>query len=263
MITFWGLLTESDIETYVGGLLLPAYMSYLQRAPFQFEKQPSNPDGRQPLLVTYQGDGRIEDYRIHPKKHAFDLLRSICPGMEAESLLIDEKEPAWHWSPAFSRKQAEAWDFQEPTPVSMRIYFKPKRSKLPERNAESPSRFDSEQCYVSISRKEMFIGRNVLRDYFSAWLRHLEGSATETATDGDDPLEMETICGGMMFQGTRLGGEYILQKGDAFDDLLRYCGLERVLKDVEDNVRLDIETAETEIDEDGFRFYLVSSLADP
>lgn len=248
MLTFWGLIEEADVEAYVSTLLLPEYMSHLTRSPFRFEKQPPNPDGLQPLVVTYTGLGRVEEFSIHPEKHASALLRTICPAMDTNSIRINEDEAIWNWSSSYALPS----DDGEMAGSAMRIHFEPTVSALP---AEVSGEFDPNECYVSVSRKEMFLGRSVLNDYFAAWLNRISGENERKRSD----LNIELIGGGVTFRGERLGGQFFLQDDPDFRELLRFSGLSRTLKDVAETVRLDLDSSETEIDADGFRFRLVPS----
>lgn len=253
MLTFWGLIEEAEIDAYVSTLLLPPYMSHLRRLPFRFDDQPPNPDGFQPLIVTYTGQGRVEEYPIHPEKHAVELLRSLCPAMDPASIRIDENEPIWNWSPSYSLSRDEDENAVE---SAMRLYFEPAVPMLPVDDSES---FDPKQCYVSVSRKEMFLGRPVLNDYFAAWLHRISGENERKHFD----LDIELIGGGVTFRDGRLGGQFFLQDDPSFRDLLRFSGLSRTLEDVAGTVRLDLDVSETEIDIDGFRFRLVPSDMSP
>lgn len=248
MLTLWGLIEEADVEAYVSTLLLPPYMSHLTRSPFRFDRQPPNPDGLQPLVVTYIGEGRVEEYRIHPEKHAPGLLRTICPAMDLQSIRIEAAEPVWDWSPSYAAADGE--DDESDGVAAMRIHFEPVFSTL---DRETPGTFDPEECYVSVSRKEMLIGRTVLGAYFAAWIDRISGENERKHAVS----EFELIGGGLTFRDERLGGQFFLQDGPAFRELLRFSGLSRILDDVAGIVRLDLDESETEIDLDGFRFRLV------
>lgn len=247
MLTFWGLLEESDIESYAASLLLPEYMSHLRRSPFHFDDQPPNPDGRQSLVVVYLGEGRIEEYVLKPRKHAAGLLHSVCPAMNPASIRIPPEESVWNWSTAFTKKSKNAPDaVVAPT---MRLFFEAVFSPIPPETAPS---FDPAICHVSVSRREMLLGRSVLQHYFNAWLTRLEGRETISP----DALEIEPIAEGWQFQGDRIGGRFFLQEGDVFRDLLAYAGLARPLGDVADLVEFDFESTAAEIADDGIRFHL-------
>ncbi|MDD3588012.1 MAG: hypothetical protein PHQ75_12595, partial [Thermoguttaceae bacterium] len=61
MLTFWANVREADIEHYARSLVLPAFMSHLRMDPFSLSQQQHNADGREPLVVLYSGDGRLEE----------------------------------------------------------------------------------------------------------------------------------------------------------------------------------------------------------
>ncbi len=249
MLTFWALLEESDVEAFVGTLFLPSYMSYLRRAPLRFSEQPPNIDGRQPLTITYLGEGRIEEFAVYPEKHAFELLRSVCPRLDLNSVRISSQESIWNWS-VENRLEIKPTSAELPQPFLMRLYFEPNNDSLA---VDFPPRFDPRSCHISVSRRELLIGRSVLQAYCAAWIERLEGTECRTLP------KLQTLSGGVVFQGERIGGEFLLEDDGPFRDLLRFTGLERALKDVAELVSLDLENAEIDVDDDGFRFRLVSA----
>lgn len=82
MISLWAWVGPSDVEAYAASLLLPAYMSHLGLAPFTFASQAPPRDGREPLVLTYVGDGRLEELPLEPKEHALGLIRLVAPGVD-------------------------------------------------------------------------------------------------------------------------------------------------------------------------------------
>lgn len=249
MLTFWGLLTEEDIDHYIGTVLLPSYMSHLKREPFRFDGPSSENNGCRTLRIQYYGDGRVEEYEIEPENHALKMLQSTGLSLNGESIRISREDPIWNWSSAYTRTATDDDDTELSERISLRIYFEPTFEKL---GIDATKAFDPRRCHVSVSRKEMFLGREVMQRYFAAWLERL----------GDEPglPEMETGPGGWTFHGIRLGGEFVLQENDIFRDLLCFSGLARTLRSVSDQVRLDLSDAETEQDEDGIRFRLVPAI---
>jgi hypothetical protein len=81
MISLWAWVEPSDVAAYAASLLLPAYVSHLRLAPLTFASQAPNRDGREPLVLTYVGEGRLEEYRLDPKEHALGLIRLVAPGV--------------------------------------------------------------------------------------------------------------------------------------------------------------------------------------
>ncbi len=61
MLSLWAMLSERDVEAYAAGLVLPAYLAHLSLSPVRFAAQARNSDGREPLVLVYVGEGRVED----------------------------------------------------------------------------------------------------------------------------------------------------------------------------------------------------------
>ncbi len=252
MLTFWALLEEPDIESYVGTLLLPSYMSYLRRSPIRFAEQPLTDDPQQPIILTYTGDGRMEEFAVHPKKHAVGLLQSVVSQLDAQTVRIVEDEPIWKWSVDYRNEFTE---FDPTAGPAMRLYFEPICLTLP---VVFPERFDAKICYVSVSRRELFIGLPVLQAFCGAWIDHLERKSNR---DRHEHPVVKTVSGGIVFQGDRIGGEFLLEDDEPFRNLLRFTGLDRSLKEIAEIAVLDWERSETDIDDDGVRFRLISETA--
>lgn len=252
MLTFWGILSEEEISAYAGTLILPSFMAHLERAPFRFGEQASNVDGLQPLKISYVGEGRYEEFFIHPEKHASPILQSVCPNSDPERIRFRQGETLWRWSSDFWNGRDDKLESAEQQPTLMRIYFESVAQTLPD---DIFHRFDPKQCYVSVTRMEIFLSKEVIREYFSAWLNLLENNSYEKRSDVLP--EIEAIAGGFVFHGHRLGGEFVLQDNETLRDMFRFCGLAKSLDELSSLVRPDLDAPETEISDDGLRFRLV------
>lgn len=251
MLTFWGLLTESEIDVYVASLLLPPYLSHLSRVPFRFDLQEDNVDGREPLLVTYLGEGRLEEYRLKPEEHAFGLLKSILPDLDASAIRFSPSGPIWSRGPG----RTISTDSDSLTNISgLRVFFETTFSGIDE--TDTPQ-FAPPEAYVSVSRQELFISRSTLARYLAAWMDRIAGKNEDEEAIAKPELQL--VGGGYSFQGLQLGGEFLLQNDIVFQDLLRFSGLSRALEEIRHLARLDMEAGETEISDDGIRLTLVSN----
>ncbi|MGL6196563.1 MAG: hypothetical protein ACRC2T_17250, partial [Thermoguttaceae bacterium] len=186
MLSFWAKIDETDIEAFAGTLVLPVYMSHLSLAPFIFANQAANANGRQPLCITYVGQGRVEELALKPEKHALDLLRFVFPTIVPDSVRLSKNDAIWFWK------------------KNLLIYFEPTNSKLDfsETLSEVPS-FSPFQTYVSVSRKELFIGIQVLTAFFREWIRRLTGVNPECEAE----LSVSATANGFEFSTSKLGGE--------------------------------------------------------
>jgi len=67
MISMWALVSAGDVEAYAGTLVLPRYLAHLRLAALCFAAQAANCDGREPLVLTYVGEGRREEFSLAPE----------------------------------------------------------------------------------------------------------------------------------------------------------------------------------------------------
>ncbi|MGL4594589.1 MAG: hypothetical protein ACRCUY_07670 [Thermoguttaceae bacterium] len=266
MLTFWGTLSELDIDKYASILILPSYMSHLRRVPFQFDLSQANQNGHEPIVITYQGEGRIEEIRLSPKKHASALLCSICPALQLEQIQIEpcESKAMWQWSRDFGQEQISFRSVPSQlhessmkhlfSPIMMRIYFEP---ISPEQKSETSHNFKPEIGYVSVSKRELFIGTELIQHYFAAWLEQLTGKSDSSL----DPLpHVEPVSGGFRFISNQFGGELLLHENATFKNLLHFAKLDQSLRQVAEIVRIPFDSNDVKIDGDGIRFRLQSNV---
>lgn len=271
MISFWAQIEESDIEGFAGTVVLPSYMSYLKLSPFRFANQSRNYDGRTPLILTYTGEGRVEEMSLSPEKYASELLSYVLPGLSGESVRIGKEGTIWMWnappsqngeqSPDFERFGLEISSASYPNSTSvesgshMKIFFETRDQILPE---NVPAReFSPFQTYVSVSRRELFVGIQILSAYLRNWVRKL--------TDPEFPAHPESPSGtgesgvhslrpsvnGISFTSGKIGGEFILDNDAVFQDLLEFAGLSEPLSEVSQTLVPHLNSPETQIGEIG------------
>jgi hypothetical protein len=220
MISLWALLSEADVEAYATTLVLPDYLAHLRLGPFRFDEQPESCDGQEPLRLTYCGDGRLEEYFLRPEDHALAMIRFVCSRIATSRLRLPQDDAKWHWNPVAD------------PPEPMRVYFEPATRSL---CASAPS-LPSSAAYVSVSRRQVFVGRSVAESYLRAWLETLAIDAAEIR------FEFETPSGGVEFSTGAVGGQMFLADEVVANDLIRFAGLERALAQVSDWVRLDLDS---------------------
>lgn len=209
MISLWAWVGPSDVAAYAASLLLPAYMSHLGLAPFTFASQAPPRDGREPLVLTYVGDGRLEDLPLEPKEHALGLIRRVAPGVDIARVQLPQDDASWFWSAA------------EGDGGRMRVYFAPTAAALGLRSADPPA----ERAYVSVSRGHVFLGRTVIEEHVRAWLAHLGLDA-----DGFQ-LELGASSGATEWSAGPIAGQMLLDDV-TIEDLLRFAGLDKILAEV-------------------------------
>ncbi len=221
MLSLWALIDEGEVEGYAATLVLPAYLAHLELRPFTFAAQAVNGDGREPLVLTYVGEGRLEEYRLRPKDHAMAMIRCVCPGIDASRIQLPQDDASWHWAPS-----AESGP-------KMRVYFAPTTQALNDYIGQPVA----QDAYVSISRNHVFLGRPVVEAYVRAWLRRL--GIDERAASFD----FGTPSAGIDFLAGSIGGQMFLDDEVITRDLLRFTGLDAVLAQVGALARLDLDAA--------------------
>lgn len=283
MLIFWANIDESDVEGFAGTLLLPSYMSHLTLSPFRIGDQPHNFDGLQPFILTYTGQGRVEQLAVAPQKHALQLLRYAVPALDFDWIRLSTNGAIWNWDvPA--AKQDFASSRQESSKESsllknhslpeFRIYFEAIFHSL--QSGSQKNHFSPFQTYVSVSRKEMFIGSQILAAYFQAWINRLlrrdsfpfktpfcEESQKQILPKNssrefwDNPaFALNLTSNRVRFAMQNIGGEWSVEEDDVFFDLLEFAGLKPPLKEIEQYAIPDLGSPKTQIGEVGILFQL-------
>jgi hypothetical protein len=219
MLSLWALIDQSAVEGYAATLVLPAYLAHLELKPFSFASQVPNGDGQEPLVLTYLGEGRLEEYRLYPKDHALAMIRFVCPGVVASRVQLPRDDASWHWDPA------------EPG-AGMRVYFAPTSQVLNQRVGQAPA----QDAYVSVSRRHVFIGRAVAEAYLRAWLRRLG------LDDAGARLDFTAPSAAIEFAAGPVGGEMFLDDEVSTRDLLQAAGLDVALAQLGEYVQLAFDT---------------------
>jgi hypothetical protein len=179
MIDFWARLDESDVEKYAKTLILPEYMSHLNLQPFSLSEQRESASGREPLTLVYVGDGRLEELELRPERDALPLIASLDLDVDVEKIRLPNSGAYWTWSdygpthPFFSEPlDAETDDVApsngKPSSRFLRVYFEPR-----ETNFSQTAKFDAQDAYVSVSRREIFFSWRVLEAYLETRCRAL------------------------------------------------------------------------------------------
>ena len=221
MLCLWALFDEGAVEGYAGTLVLPAYLAHLELKPFNFASQAANGDGREPLVLTYVGEGRLEEYRLDPKDHALAVIQFVCPGVVASRVQLPQDDACWHWSPAAESGRP------------MRVYFAPTSQTLNERMGRPLA----QDAYVSVSRGHVFIGRPVAEAYIRAWLRRLG------LDDGGASFDFAGPSAAIEFEAGSVGGQMFLDDEVSIRDLLQFAGLDAVLAPLGEIAQLDLDSS--------------------
>jgi len=218
MLSLWAVLTEADVEGYAGTLVLPAYLAHLCLGPFKFADQATNADGRESLRLTYLGEGRLEEFPLEPERHTRDMIQFVCPEIAVEQIQLPTDDARWMWTE------------DEAAALSLRIYFAPVAASL-KKTLPGPV---GQEAYVSVSRRQVFLGRSVVEAYVSAWLERLR-------IVGPASFEFGTPAGEIGFRAGPIGGQLILDDRTTVDDLLHFAGLDKLLAELGPFVELELD----------------------
>ncbi len=221
MISMWAVLEQRDIEGYAATLVLPSHLAHLRLQPVQFAMQVKQTDGREPLTLTYVGDGRLEEHTLAPDEHTAGMIRFVCPGIDDARMQLPRDDAAWYWT--------AGGDGDE----SLRVYFAPTTQTLGQSGEPPPG----QDAYVSVSRGHAFVDRAIVESYLRAWLSRLGIHETELSTEFDAP------SAGVEFTAGAVAGQMFLDDDTAAKDLLEFAGLHAVMGQLDALVELDMGPA--------------------
>ena len=252
MLTFFGKIEEADISAYAGTLLLPSYMSHLRLTPFRFANQPRQKPGESNLVLTYIGPGRVEEIRLSPKENALELLCYTCRGLQRDKIKLPDHGGIWNMPVASKNLHADNGEtpviiLPEEDDVSgddavplMRIFFQPVKAEL---GITTHAPFAPDKAYFSISRKELFLHRDVIVAYFAAWFHEL---GLETQSSAQEILCVPTSCG-YEISTPFVSAEWAIEPNGIFQDVLRFAGLADWLNEWGDSIQLKLDSPETQM----------------
>ncbi|MDO5580896.1 MAG: hypothetical protein Q4G69_07155 [Planctomycetia bacterium] len=274
MLFYKAFINEQDIENYTRSLILPSYMAYLTMDPFHFADQMYNANGRESLIVSYSGEGRLEEVALDPETHASAILRESHFGIDLSKVLLPE-DSCWNWSGNSERKDQKI----------MNLFFLPRDPFL---GYESKEIFAARDAYISVSRQELFLSRKIIREYLMERLRAIlfpdspymlilanddpeeakmsssdqfsryedsEEDGEEEKTDGGSRFSLNTAPDGFRFTIGKLEGSFTIDSPEIFRDLLQFAHLERAYKMIEEYIHFDWTNAIPRTEEEGLFFY--------
>ncbi len=205
MIFFETVLTLSDVARYMATLILPEDFRNMQIEEIHLNAQTLNSNGTQSLKVTYTQPGRVEDFDLDPDMHAFRMIQTFHPSFQIEKVEFMPYSSKWLWS-------------QD----QVRIYFVQKEM------ATSPSGevFDTEEANISLSRQRIFISYAIIQEYLLLMLAELGMDASGT----EIPVHWNENKAGLLYQCGNTLVLWVLERGEEFQDLLHFAGLEQIFR---------------------------------
>ncbi len=255
MFSFRVFLTERDIAAYTNTLLMPSYMSHLCRETLDIDNQPQNVNGKESLKIYYSGEGRFEEISLDPDNHALAILSSLTCKPDPGKILLPS-DSIWTWSA--SEKYPEDHSF------TVNLYFKPKNELL---DRESPIIYSPREAYASVSRRELFLGNQVIKKYVLERIRNVLAEDSPLLRDPvflyekDDVdslngFEFSRAGDGYRFRFDNIAGELIFDSIDIVRDLVHFARLDRALQYLSEFVCIDWKQVRPEISQEGFSLAL-------
>lgn len=218
MMVFSVEISTADIAAYMASHFLPEYFENMKLEKIVFDPAALNWNGTQPLILTYSVPGRVEDFEMKPEEHAFPLLCSVHPFFQTAKAAFIPNSSLW------------TWDEEK-----MRILFTAKELQT----EPSGEVFSTEDAYVSVSRRRIFISFEVLQEYLAAQFAEIG-----LEMGPDSPMRWDDSIGGLIYRAGSVTIQWILSEADALDDVLRFLGLDLMLGQIRSWVNPTVETSQ-------------------
>ncbi len=206
-----------EITSYMSSHVLSDFYENMRLEKIGLQPAYMNGTGDQPLILTYSLPGRVEDYEMRPEEHAFRMISHRFPDFVPEQAQFCTGVPFWTW-----------------TTEKMTINIEPKEID-PEPTGEIVS---TEDAYVSISRREVFISFEIIQEFLTFQLARLGLELKKP-----QPLSWDASRNALVYQGEGLSIAWIISEPNAFDPLLHFLNLDRIVKSLRDEFRFSIEEA--------------------
>lgn len=253
MLSFKAIITEQDIENYTRSLILPSYMAYLTMDPFHFSDQAYNANGREPLIVSYSGEGRLEEVSLDPCDHALSILFEAQLGIDPSKIVLPA-DAVWNWSGCSEMKDREG---------SMNLFFLSRNRFL---EYESKMIFSAREAYISVSRHELFLSQSIIKEYLmerirvimlpdSPYMNLLSQKGMEELNSDSQSFSMSTAPDGFRFSLGKIEGSFTIDSPEIFKDLLLFAHLERAYGMIEEYIQFDWKKALPRLFDNGLYFY--------
>ncbi|MDO4630146.1 MAG: hypothetical protein Q4C70_13285 [Planctomycetia bacterium] len=218
MIIFNIEIDPEEIATYISSRFLPDYFRNMKLEQVHLEQDSMNRNGTQPLMLTYTRPGRVEDFAMNPDEHAFPLIQSIYPEFQCENAMFIEHSAHW------------MWDEQK-----MRIIFRPREVHT----EPSGEVFSTEDVYVSISRREIFLSFEAIHEFLIA-----QFTVVGLPEEMEGPVEWDSSQGAIVYRTKRTKLQWVLAEENALDGILHFLGVDCTLQQLSQWVSPKINSAQ-------------------
>ncbi|MDO4856421.1 MAG: hypothetical protein Q4A17_00565 [Thermoguttaceae bacterium] len=207
----------SEIASYMSSHVLSDVYENMRLEKIGLNPEYINGTGNQPLVLTYSLPGRVEDYEMLPEEHAFRLISSRYPCFEPEKARFCPGVPCWTW-----------------TTEEMTINFEPKEIEC-EPTGEI---LGMQDAYVSVSRGEVFISFEMVQEFLTLQLAGLGLNLKDM-----QPLKWDSGRNALICQADSFSITWIISEPNAFDPLLHFLNLKKIVESLRGEYRFSIEEA--------------------
>lgn len=211
------VITLPEITSYMASHVLSDFYENMRLDNVGLDKTFTNGAGKQPLVLTYSLPGRVEDYEMHPEEHAFPMILHHFPCFVPENAQFCEGVPFWTWSKE-----------------EITINIQPKEID----SEPSDEIVSTQDAYVSISRREVFISFEMIQEFLTLQLARLG-----LDLKNPQPLRWDVSRNALIYQGEGISFTWIISEPNAFDPLLHFLNLDRIIKSISGEFRFSIEEA--------------------
>ncbi|MCR5163358.1 MAG: hypothetical protein K6C40_04995 [Thermoguttaceae bacterium] len=210
-------ITLPEITSYMASHVLSDFYENMRLDKVGLDTDFTNGVGNQPLIFTYSLPGRVEDYDMHPEEHAFPMIASRHPDFIPENAQFCQGVPLWSWD---SEKIV--------------INIQPK-----ELDCEPTGEIvDTEDAYVSISRRQVFISFDMIQEFLTLQLAGLGLNLKEV-----EPITWDVSRNAFICKSGPVSITWVISEPDAFAPLLHFLRLDKMIQSISGEYRFSIEEA--------------------
>lgn len=210
-------ITLPEITSYMASHILSDFYENMRLDKIGLAPDFTNGVGNQPLIFTYSLPGRVEDYDMRPEEHAFLLIASRHPDFVPEKAQFCRGVPLWTWETD-----------------KIVINIEPK-----ELDCEPTGEIvNTEDAYVSISRKHVFISFEMIQEFLTLQLARLGLNLKDV-----QPLKWDASRNALICQSGPVSITWVISEPNAFEPLLRFLRLDQMIQNIRDEYRFSIEEA--------------------
>ena len=212
MMIFTLTIQPEDVTRYMATVIVPGFLRNLRLEPVHFNTHSLNKDGTQALKLIYKAAGRVEELDLDPEEHALPLLREVLPSLALQNVNLVENSTLWTWNDEV-----------------MQIHFQVQTPPV-----TIDEMIPTEEAYLSVSRREIFLSQKLFRRYFACKYAQLGLNFPEHAEVAWNPS-----VGGILCHAEKVSSQLVFTDTEAIEEILGFAHLTDILPSVESWVNTD------------------------